>query len=131
MNDPNRRDVLGTSVADYRRRFNEGLGEAPTTRGITPEAPAPAPAPDGTAPPPPQTGGGMLTELFGGQTTQQPAGQQPAVGGNSNLAANAARQAEALTAQDDPTGLRAVQVPQLDLTRLRALMQRRGMLGTA
>lgn len=29
MNDPNRRDVLGTSVADYSRKFTKALGYAP------------------------------------------------------------------------------------------------------
>ncbi len=30
MNDPNRKDILGTSVADYAAKFNKGVGAQPT-----------------------------------------------------------------------------------------------------
>lgn len=43
MNDPNRRDVLGTSVADYGQRFMAGLGSQPPGRPLPiPNVPSPA-----------------------------------------------------------------------------------------
>jgi hypothetical protein len=40
MNDPNRRDILGTSVADYARKFNGAMGAQPSqAMGFAPEQP--------------------------------------------------------------------------------------------
>ena len=40
MNDMSRRDLLGTSVADYSRKFMGGIGE-PQAMAFAPEAGAP------------------------------------------------------------------------------------------
>lgn len=64
MNDPNRRDVLGTSVADYARKFNAGMG-SPISQAF---AYAPMQAPQFAGQPMP---------LFAPQTQQpQPQAQQ-------------------------------------------------------
>lgn len=71
-----RRDSLGTSVADYRRRFIEGLGGVPAAQPTTAAAaPATSGAPD-------------VASIVGGMFGQEQ-GQQPAQSGSAELARTA------------------------------------------
>lgn len=70
MNDPNRRDILGTSVADYAGKFNHALGFADNQQPDNPLAnptidmSARSATPGGIASSP---GGSFLSGLFGGK----------------------------------------------------------------
>jgi hypothetical protein len=131
MHNANARDAVGTSVADYVRRFRQGMGGAPVASGAPSSAPAPAAAAAPAAAP--ARSGGLLAGLFEGTPVegllnraaapaqQQPAGVDPAT---------AARAAAAALTPDVQMQLGGVPPPQLDLTRLRALLQSRGALGT-
>jgi hypothetical protein len=74
MNDPGRRDSLGTSVAEYSRRFMSALGGPPPAQAADPNA---APAAEPVAQTPPATTGqdvqSIVAEMLG---QQRPAQQQ-------------------------------------------------------
>lgn len=97
MRNPNARDVLGTSVADYTRRFTAALGGQPTTRGVTP-AGIPAPA---TAPGQPQD----IQSIVADVVRQREDGERDAL----------ARTAMVGAAADDAP----LQLPRIDLPQLR------------
>jgi hypothetical protein len=125
MRNPNAQDQLGTTVAEYMRRFTEGVGGAPAASEAAPaQQPGGNPWQAAVTPEPSQGG---LAGLFGSlsvaptETRQQPQ-QDPATA--------AARMAESLT-PDAELQVSAAPMPRLDLTRLRALLQGRGRLGTA
>jgi hypothetical protein len=129
MNDPNRKDSLGTSVADYARKFNAaygGGGEAAPMAG----GPAPSDSPAGSAGAPmgllPSMAGngqtdqiqGLLAGLMG---QQQPAQQQSPMGLLGDMAPQQQQPAPEAPAHEppDPKARRPI-----NLAGLQALLQR-------
>lgn len=78
MNDPGRRDVLGTSVADYRRKFMAGLGggETPVVQAGQPQGHPPMPLGVPAMPATPtgvvDGGGSMQLAMQAAQAAAQP-----------------------------------------------------------
>jgi hypothetical protein len=120
MNNPDARDSLNTSVAEYRRRFNAALnGGDATASAATPGTPSTSDA---------SAGGGVFGSLFGGNSSGS-----SQVGIDGVPVEDLMRHRRALDtnmAASDAPKLSAPRLPQLDLTRLRALLQNRGRLGS-
>jgi hypothetical protein len=116
MNNPNAKDILGTSVADYAAKFN-----AATNNPLTPGSPAP-PLPPGInidAPSVPQVAsGGLLGQPQQGQ-------QQPQVGGGLLNLASLLGGNDTASDQVPPLPQIKPVLPQVDLSRLAALLQPR------
>lgn len=110
MNDPNRRDVLGTSVADYGRKFAANMGPTDVSAQSRQPANASAPTHVGFAPdsaPTPPSAGGMFDDI---QVAEKPREQQgPPVPdmGRLNAGLAGAKAGFTLNLGDEISGLRA------------------------
>lgn len=104
---------------------NQILGGGATTDGTTPaETSSPPPAPEA------QSSGGLLSGVFGALEGQNASGPFAAFADAPRVSTAQLARSEMETATPDEMRLMAPRTPQLDLTRLRALIQGSGRLGT-
>src|SRR5262245_33974918 len=128
MNDPNRKDVLGTSVADYGRKFMAGMpADAPSPSFIGPPAPVGMLGPDATANAAPAAGQpGAMPGLLGMLTGQKGQQQAPGAGlGALGMSLMAPQMQKMMTPDIPPPMPRR----HIDLTSLQAMLQQQPRFG--